>query len=70
MLNHKLKIFERKVFRKIYGPINDYGEWQIRCNHGIYVLFDAPDIIKVIKGRRLKWLGHQLLLRNHIHAEK
>jgi hypothetical protein len=30
---NKLKIFENKILRKIYGPTNNNGEWQIRYNH-------------------------------------
>lgn len=40
-----MKISERKIFRKIYGPINDNGELQIKYNHELYQLFDEPDII-------------------------
>ncbi|PSN37777.1 hypothetical protein C0J52_15854 [Blattella germanica] len=51
-------IFERKVLRKIYGPVNDRGIWRIRNNNEIYNLYKEPNIIKVIKANRLRWLGH------------
>ena len=54
----RLMIFERKVLRKIYGPVNDRGIWRIRNNNEIYNLYKEPNIIKVIKANRLRWLGH------------
>jgi hypothetical protein len=67
---NKLKVFEKNILRKIYGPINDKGEWRIRYNYELYKLFDEPDIIKVIKGRRLRWMDTYLDLRNHTPVEK
>lgn len=54
----RLMIFERKVLRKIFGPLNDRGMWRIRYNTEIYNLYKEPDIIKVIKASRIRWLGH------------
>jgi hypothetical protein len=44
--------------RKIHGSICDNGRWRIRYNNELYQLFDEPDIIKEIKARRVRWLGH------------
>jgi hypothetical protein len=54
----KVATIERKVLRKIYGPICDNGIWRIRYNTKLYQLFGEPDIIKEIKSRRVRWLGH------------
>jgi hypothetical protein len=54
----KISIFERKVLRKIYGPVNDKGKWQIRYNNELYQLLGEPDIIKEVQARRVRWLGH------------
>jgi hypothetical protein len=54
----KIVIFERKVLRKIYGPTCENGRWRIRYNNELYQLFGEPDIIREIKARRVKWLGH------------
>ena len=35
----KLGIFERKILRKIYGPINEKGEWRITYNKELYELY-------------------------------
>jgi hypothetical protein len=40
----KISIFERKVLRKIYGPVNDKGKWGIRYNNELYQLLGEPDI--------------------------
>jgi hypothetical protein len=54
----KISIFERKVPRKIYGPVNHKGKWRIRYNNELYQLLGEPDIIKEVKVRRVRWLGH------------
>jgi hypothetical protein len=55
---NKINIFEIKILRKIYGPTNDNGVWCIRYNQELYGLYNEPDIIKVVKEARLRWLGH------------
>jgi hypothetical protein len=62
----KIAIFERKVLRKIYGPTCDNGRCRIRYNNELYKLFGEPDIIRDIKARRVKWLGH-LFRTNEYH---
>jgi hypothetical protein len=42
---NKLKIFERKI----YGPINENGNWRSRYNHELYQLYEDSEIIKAIK---------------------
>ena len=53
-----LGCFERKILRKIYGPICQDGEWRVRYNDELYHLYDDTDVIKNIKLRRLRWAGH------------
>ena len=54
----ELGVFERKILRKIYGPFCDRGEWRIRWNQKLYVIYDDIDLVKRIKIQRLRWLGH------------
>jgi hypothetical protein len=55
----KLRIFERKVLRKIFGSIQrENGVWTIRTNEEVYNLYGKEDIIKFIKSQRLRWWGH------------
>jgi len=54
----KLRIFERKILRKIFGPVQDEnGFWRIRKNHEVNELIGNADIVRYIKSR-IAWLGH------------
>ena len=51
-------IFERKIFRRIYGPEYEDGEWKSRTNRELEDLSKGENIVKWIKGQRISWLGH------------
>ena len=53
-----LHIFERKIFRRIYGPKYEDGEWKSRTNRELEELSKGENIVKWIKGQRIIWLGH------------
>jgi hypothetical protein len=54
-----LRIFEHKILRKIFGPVQDKdGSWRIRMNHKLNELIGHADIVRFIKSRRIAWLGH------------
>jgi hypothetical protein len=53
-----LRIFERKIESKIYGPINEGESWRIRANKEIEDKLEGADIVKFIKSLRLRWCGH------------
>ena len=55
---HRLSIFERKILRRIYGPVMDRGCWRIRTNQELYQLSCENDIVKFCKLSRLRWAGH------------
>jgi hypothetical protein len=58
-LINKLMIFERKIMRKILGPIRlDDSRWRIKTNQEISDALKGQNIIGFIKNQRLKWLGH------------
>ena len=44
--------------KKIYGPTKENGQWRIKTNEELMTKYKAPDIVNVIKIRRLEWLGH------------
>ncbi|KAJ4437765.1 hypothetical protein ANN_13703, partial [Periplaneta americana] len=56
----KLRVFENKVLRKIFGAKRDEvtGEWRKLHNAELHALYSSPDIIRNIKSRRLRWAGH------------
>ena len=53
-----LRIFERRILRKIFGPVQDEdGSWRIRMNHERCELIESADIVRFIKSR-IAWLEH------------
>ncbi|KAJ4439154.1 hypothetical protein ANN_15111 [Periplaneta americana] len=57
---HRFRVFENKVLRKIFGAKKDKvtGEWRKLHNTELHALYVSPDIIRNIKSRRLRWAGH------------
>ncbi|KAJ4446735.1 hypothetical protein ANN_13432 [Periplaneta americana] len=57
---HRFRVFENKVLRKIFGAKRDEvtGEWRKLHNTELHALYFSPDIIRNIKSRRLRWAGH------------
>ncbi|KAJ4445250.1 hypothetical protein ANN_07051 [Periplaneta americana] len=57
---HRLRVFENKVLRKVFGAKRDEvtGEWRKLYNAELHALYSSPDIIRNIKSRRLRWAGH------------
>jgi len=56
----KLRVFEKRVLRKIFGPRRDEvtGEWKRLHNEEINDLYSSPNMVRVIKSRRMRWAGH------------
>ncbi|KAJ4441769.1 hypothetical protein ANN_11627 [Periplaneta americana] len=56
----RLRVFENKVLRKIFGAKRDEvtGEWRKLQNAELHALYSSPDIITNIRSRRLRWTGH------------
>jgi len=56
----KLRVFENMVLRRIFGPRRDEvtGEWKRLHNEEINDLYSSPNIVRVIKSRRMRWAGH------------
>ena len=53
-----LLIFVRKIFRRIYGPKCENGEWKSRTNRELEETSKGENIVNWIKWRRISWLGH------------
>jgi len=56
----QLNVFERKVYRRILGPVydNEKENWRILTNKEIYASVNKPTIIETIRLNRLRWFGH------------
>jgi hypothetical protein len=56
----KLRVFENKVLRRIFGPRRDEvtGDWKRLHNEELNDLYPSPNIVRVIKSRRMRWAGH------------
>jgi hypothetical protein len=53
-------VFKNRVVRRIFGPKREEvtGEWRRLHNEEFNYLYSSPNIIRVIKSRRMKWTGH------------
>jgi hypothetical protein len=68
---HRLRAFENRVLRKIFGPKRDEvaGEWIRLHNEELYDLFSLPNIIGVIKSRMMGWAEHVASMgRGEVHS--
>ena len=54
---HRLRVFENKVLRKIFGTKKGEitGEWRNLHNAELHALYSPPNIIRGLKSRRLRW---------------
>jgi hypothetical protein len=56
---HKLRVFENSVLRRIFGHVREEdGSWRKLHNDEFHSLYFSPNIVRVIKSRRMRWAGH------------
>jgi hypothetical protein len=56
----RLRVFENRVLRTIFGPKRDEvtGGWRKLYNEELRNLYSSPSIIRTVKSRRMRWAGH------------
>jgi hypothetical protein len=56
---HRLRVFENRVLRRIFGPKREEdGSWRKLSNDELHKLYSSPNVVKVIKSRRMRWAEH------------
>jgi hypothetical protein len=60
VLVSRLRVFENRVLRRIFGPKRDEMTvgWRKLHKEELHNLYSSPRIIRVIKSRRMRWAGH------------
>jgi len=56
----RLRVFENRVLRRVFGPKRDdvTREWRNLHNEELTDLYYLPNIVRVVKSRRMRWAGH------------
>jgi hypothetical protein len=65
-------VFENRVLRRTYGTIMEEvaGGWRRLHTEKLYNLYASPNIVRVIKSRRMRWAGQIPRMRGMINACK
>jgi hypothetical protein len=66
----RLGVSERKILRRIYGPICEEATWKSRYNEELYRLYDETDLVTTIKITRLRWAGHVVRMQDNLPCKK
>jgi hypothetical protein len=57
---HSLRVFQNRLLRRIFVSKGDEikGGWRKLHNEELHNLYSLPDIIRIIKSKRIRWTGH------------
>jgi hypothetical protein len=67
---HRLRVFENKVLRRIFGPKGDEvtGGWRKLRTEELRDLYPFPSKVRIIKSGRMRWAGHVARMGEKINA--
>jgi len=65
-----LGVFERKILRRIYGPVCEEAVWRSRYNEELYRFYDEADLVTTVKITRLRWAGHVMRMQDNLPCKK
>jgi hypothetical protein len=67
MEEHRLRVFENRVLRRIFGPkrAEVTGEWRKLHNEELRDLYSSSSLIRMIKSRRMRWAGNVARIGNN-----
>jgi hypothetical protein len=61
---HRLRVFGNRVLRRIFGiKTEEDGSWRKLHNDELHSLHSSPNIVRVIKSKRMRWVGHVARMR-------
>jgi hypothetical protein len=61
---HRLRVSENTVLRRIFGPkMEEDRSWRKLHNDELHSLYSSPNIVRAIKSRRMRWVGHVACMR-------
>jgi len=66
----RLGVFERKILRRIYGPICEGEIWRSRYNEELYHLYDETDLVTTVRITRLRWAGYIVRMQDNLLCKK
>jgi hypothetical protein len=57
---HRLRMYENRVLGRIFGPQRNEvrGEWRTLHEEELNDVYSSPNIVRVIKSRRMRWAGN------------
>jgi hypothetical protein len=69
---HRLRVFENRVLRRLFGPKRDEvtGGWRKPHNKELHDLYSSPSIVRMVKLRRMRWAGHVAQMERRILVGK
>jgi hypothetical protein len=67
----RLRVFENRVLRRVFGPKRDEvtGEWRKLHDEKLNDRYSLHNIVRVVKSRRMRWAGHvaRMALKSDVH---